>query len=310
MICDIIIKISKSKGLSMQFTIRQLEIFKAVAETGHVTNSCESLGISQSAVSMAIQELETNLDCQLFERRNRKLVLNENGRMLLENAKKILLSLKELEGAFLENDATGSIVVGASMTIGEYIMPNITYQFMQKYPHSKIDLIIANTKEITDGLASGHIDVAFVEGIVQNDKIETRPWREDDLAVVVSNKKVFSKKSYKIEELYDKKWIIREVGSGTRGVFHRFLGDKFSHLNVFLTLGHTEAIKKIVETSDSVTCLSRLAVQTELGDGRLFELQLEGYQLKRELQLAVFKEKYQSKLLKRFVDFVYAYKGK
>lgn len=294
----------------MQFTIRQLEIFKAVAETGHVTNSCESLGISQSAVSMAIQELETNLDCQLFERRNRKLILNENGRMLLENAKKILISLKELEGAFLETDATGSLVVGASMTIGEYIMPNIAYQFMQKYPLSKIDLIIANTKEITDGLVNGNIDIAFVEGIVQNEKIETRPWRQDDLAVVASNKKVFSKKSYKIEDLYTKKWIIREVGSGTRGVFHRFLGDKFANLNVFLTLGHTEAIKKIVETSDTLTCLSRLAVQSELDAGILFELQLEGYELKRELQSAIFKEKYQSKLLKRFVDFVYAYKGK
>lgn len=294
----------------MHFTIRQLEIFKAVAESGHVTNSCESLGISQSAVSMAIQELETNLDCQLFERRNRKLILNENGRLLLDRTKKLLLDLRELEGAFLEDEATGSLVVGASMTIGEYIMPNIVYQFMQKYPSSKIELIIANTKEISDGLINGHIDVAFVEGIVQSEKIETRPWMQDELTVVASDKKVFSKKNYHIEELYDKKWIIREVGSGTRGVFQRFIGEKFNKLNIFLTLGHTEAIKKIVETSDSITCLSKLAVQNELNDGTLFEVVLNDYKLKRELQSAVFKEKYQSKLLKRFVDFVYSYKGK
>lgn len=292
----------------MQFTIRQLEIFKIVAELGHVTNSSEVLGVSQSAISMAIQELETNLNCQLFERRNRKLILNENGRMLLEKIKKILLSLNELESSFLECDSTGRLVVGASMTIGEYIMSQIAYKFMQENPNSKIELIIANTKEITDGLLLGNIDVAFVEGLVQNEKIETTPWREDELAVVASDKNIFNKKSYKLHDLYDKKWILREFGSGTRAIFQRFLGDKFSELNVFLTLGHTEAIKKIVETSDTIACLSKLAIKREIAEGKLFEINIDGYTFKRELQLAVFKEKYQSKLLKKFVDFVYAYK--
>ncbi len=290
----------------MQFTIRQLEIFKAVAETGHVTNSCEGLGISQSAVSMAIQELETNLDCQLFERRNRKLILNENGRMLLDKTKKLLLTLKDLEGAFLENDSAGSIVVGASMTIGEYIMPQIAYKFMQKYPQSKVELIISNTKDISDGLINGNIDIAFVEGIVQSEKLETRAWMQDELTVIASDKKAFPKKSYRIEELYNKKWILREAGSGTRAVFQRFLGDKFANLELFLTLGHTEAIKKIVQGSDSLTCLSKLTIQKELEEGSLFEINLDGYLFKRELQLVIFKEKYQSKLLKRFVDFVYS----
>jgi DNA-binding transcriptional LysR family regulator len=154
----------------MQFTIRQLEIFKIVAESGHVTNSSEILGVSQSAISMALQELETNLQCQLFERRNRRLIINENGRMLLEKTKSILMSLKEIESSILESDSSGKLVVGASMTTGEYIMSQIAYKFMQQYPESKIELIISNTKEISDGLALGHVDVAFVEGAVQNEK--------------------------------------------------------------------------------------------------------------------------------------------
>jgi len=292
----------------MQFTIRQLEIFKAVAESGHVTNSCEGLGISQSAVSMAIQELETNLNTQLFERRNRKLIINESGRLLLDKTQKLLAELKELEGAFLENKISGSLVVGASMTIGEYIMPNIVFDFMQKYPGSKLELKIANTKEVSEGLMSGDIDVAFVEGIIQNDKIELKPWRQDELAVIASNKKLYGKKSYKVEDLYEKNWVLRESGSGTRAVFHKFLGDRFSNLNIFFTLGNTEAIKKIVSQSDCLTCLSKLTVQKELSDGTLIEVPLDGYKFKRELNYAIFKEKYQSRLIKEFVSFVYNYK--
>jgi DNA-binding transcriptional LysR family regulator len=292
----------------MQFTIRQLEIFKAVAESGHVTHSCEGLGISQSAVSMAIQELEMNLNTQLFERRNRKLIINESGRLLFDKTQKLLAELKELEGAFLENKISGSLVVGASMTIGEYMMPNIVFDFMQQNPGCKLELKIANTKEITDGLMAGEIDVSFIEGIVQNDKIELKSWKQDELAVIASNKQLYGKKSYRLEELYDKNWVLRESGSGTRAIFHKFLGEKFSNLNIFFTLGNTEAIKKIISQSDCLTCLSKLTVEKELAEGTLFEVPLDGYKFKRELNYAIYKEKYQSKLLKEFVDFVYNYK--
>lgn len=287
----------------MNFTIRQLEIFKEVATTGHVTNSSEALGISQSAISMALQELESNLQTKFFERRNKKLILNENGRLLLERATELLKELEELENSFLENSVSGKLRIGASQTIGDYIMPPIIYAFMQKYPNAKCELVVANTKEITSQLESGDIDIGFVEGFVSDIKLDTKHWMNDELVVVGSDRKKFDKPEYKIEDLAQKKWILREKGSGTRAIFEDGLGDLFSKLNIYLTLGHNEAIKKIVEQSDSLTCLSRLAVQKELDEGRLFEINIKNLTFKRKLLRLLHKEKYQSKLLKSFIEF-------
>ncbi len=287
----------------MNFTIRQLEIFKEVATTGHVTNSSEALGISQSAISMALQELESNLQTKFFERRNKKLILNENGRLLLERANRLLKEFEELENSFLENNVSGRLRIGASQTIGNYIMPQIIYSFMQKYPEAKCELIVANTKDIISQIESGELDIGFVEGFVHDAKLETKHWMDDELIVVASNKKTFQKEEYRLDEISSFKWILREKGSGTRAIFEEGIGEGFSKLNIFLTLGHNEAIKKIVEQSDSLTCLSRLAVQKELDEGKLFEIKIKNFSFKRKLLRLLHKEKYQSKLLKSFMEF-------
>jgi len=287
----------------VNFTLRQLEIFKEVATTGHVTNSSEALGISQSAISMALQELEANLNTKFFERRNKKLILNENGRLLLDKASSLLKEFEELENSFLEDSVSGKLRIGASQTVGDYIMPALIYAFMQKYPDAKCELVVANTKEIISQIDSGELDIGFIEGHVNDNKIETKLWKEDELVVVASNRKEFAKDEYKIDELCQKKWILREKGSGTRAIFEEALGDSFSKLNIFLTLGHTEAIKKLVEQSEAITCVSRLAVQRELNDGRLFELKIKNYTFKRKLPRLLHKEKYKSKLLKSFMEF-------
>lgn len=287
----------------MNFTIRQLEIFKEVATTGHVTNSSEALGISQSAISMALQELESNLKTKFFERRNKKLILNENGRLLLERANRLLKEFEELENSFLENNISGKLRIGASQTIGDYIMPQLIYAFMQKYPDAKCELVVANTKDILTQLDGGEIDIGFIEGFVSDSKLDSKHWKDDELLVIASNKKKFSKDEYKLDELSNQKWILREKGSGTRAIFEDGLGDDFAKLNIFLTLGHNEAIKKIVEQSDSITCISRLAVQKEIDEGKLFEVKMKNFVFKRKLLRLLHKEKYQSKLLKSFMEF-------
>ncbi len=293
----------------MRFTVRQLEIFKEVATTGHVTNSSEALGISQSAISMALQELEANLGTKFFERRNKKLILNENGRLLLERATAMLKEFEELESSFLEDGISGKLKIGASQTIGDYMMPQLIYAFMEKYPLSKCELVVANTKDIVSMLDSGDVDVAFVEGYVNDQRIDTKHWSDDELVAVVSDKKVFKKDEYKLSELEGSKWILREKGSGTRAIFEEGLGDSFARLNIFLTLGHNEAIKNLVMDTDSVTCLSRLVVQKELDNKKLFEIKIKNFSFKRKLLRLTHKEKYQSKLLKSFLEFSEEFKG-
>jgi DNA-binding transcriptional LysR family regulator len=124
---------------------------------------------------------------------------------------------------------------------------------------------------------------------------------------VASDKKEFPRKKYKIEELYEKKWILREMGSGTREIFRQFLGNHFTKLNIFMTLGHTEAIKRIVSKSEGLCCLSRLAVQKELDEGTLFEIHVEGMSFERDLLQLIYKDKYQSLLLREFIKFAASY---
>lgn len=293
----------------MRFTVRQLEIFKEVATTGHVTNSSEALGISQSAISMALQELEANLGTKFFERRNKKLILNENGRLLLERSTAMLKEFEELESAFLEDGISGKLKIGASQTIGDYMIPQLIYAFMARYPLSKCELVVANTKDIVSMLDSGDVDVAFVEGYVNDQRIDTKHWSDDELIAIVSDKKVFKKDEYKLSELESSKWILREKGSGTRAIFEEGLGDNFPKLNIFLTLGHNEAIKNLVMDTDSITCLSRQVVQKELDGQKLFEIKIKNFSFKRKLLRLTHKEKYQSKLLKSFLEFSEEFKG-
>jgi DNA-binding transcriptional LysR family regulator len=258
---------------------------------------------------MALQELESNLKTKFFERRNKKLILNENGRLLLEKSSLLLKEFEELENSFLENGVSGRLRIGASQTIGDYIMPRLIYAFMQKYPESKCELIVANTKDIIEMIDNGELDIGFVEGLVHGQKLETKQWMDDELLIVASDKEMFKKDEYKLEEISSFKWILREKGSGTRAIFEEGLSEGFDKLNIFLTLGHNEAIKKIVEQSDSLTCLSRLAVQKELDSGALFEIKIKNFVFKRKLLRLLHKEKYQSKLLKSFMEFVENFRG-
>lgn len=287
----------------MNFTIRQLEIFREVALSGHVTNSSEVLGISQSAISMSLQELESNLNTKFFERRNKKLILNENGRMLLEKSTQLLIELERLQNSFLEDSVSGRLKIGASQTIGDYIIPSVIYKFMQKYPNAKCELVVANTKDTASLLENGEIDIGFVEGFVSDPRLDIKQWQEDELVVVASNKKKFSKDEYKIEELVESNWILREIGSGTRAVFEETIGDNASKLNLFLTLSHNEAIKKIVEQSDSLTCISKLVAEKELEEGRLFKLNIKNMSFKRKLLRVLHKDKFHTKLLNSFMEF-------
>lgn len=288
----------------MAITLRQLEIFYTVAKIGHVTNSSEILGISQSAISMALQELEKSLSTKLFERIGRALVLNESGRELYDRAFKVLQDVKAIEDDFLNKEVSGHLIIGASQTVANYILPTIIYRFSKLYPAAKLELRISNTDEIAHMITTGSVDIGFVEGATADPAIEREYLCEDRLAIVTHKDTVIDHTPTDIRDLADKRWIMRERGSGTRKFFEEaILANKFKFSNT-LEIGGFEAIKEILkEESGSFAVISKIAVIDEIRNGTLKEVFINNGDMTREFSIINYKNKFKSKLYNQFVLF-------
>ncbi len=285
----------------MRITLRQIEIFLNVVKSGHLTNVAKEMGLSQSAISMSIKELENILGRPVFDRINKKLVLNEVGRAFYKEVDPIYKKLSDIEYEFQNSENKGMIRVGASTTIVDYLMPSIICSYMSSYPDVKITLKEGNTKEVTEMIKRGEIDVGFVEGFVFGSDIVKEPVGVDELVVVTADRSL-AKPVY-IDELANQRWILREEGSGTREVFLDYIKDKVDQLNIFFELGHTESIKSILVNRQCLTCLSKISVEKEIEDGLLYKVPVKNFDCKRDFLMIYHKDKYHSTLFEKFIYF-------
>ena len=285
----------------MKITLRQMEIFLNVVMHGHLTNVAKEMRLSQSAVSMSIKELETILGRPVFDRINKKLVLNEVGRAFYKEIDPLFKKLADIEYEFKNSENKGMIRVGASTTIVDYLMPTIICSYMSAYPDVKITLKEGNTKEIAEMIKEGSIDIGFVEGFVSGSEIIKEKIGVDELVIVTAQKSLSKPSS--IEELASKRWILREQGSGTREVFLEYIKEKVDTLHIFLELGHTESIKSILMNGECVTCISKIAVEDELKEEKLFKIPVKDFDCKRDFLMIYHKDKYHSALFEKFVYF-------
>jgi DNA-binding transcriptional LysR family regulator len=292
----------------MPITLRKLSVFVKVAETGQVTKASKLLLMSQPAVSMALGELEEAAGGPLFIRRGRRLLLNDRGRFLLEPAQEILRKVANFQNLLEESgkEPRGLLRIGASTTIGNYLLPSLMARFSRLHPGAKASLQVGNTQQIEQSLEQGDIDVGLIEGPSHAPKLKTTPWRDDELVVIAGNEHpMCGEKSVSADILANADWIMREPGSGTREVFEAALMRRVNRINISLELGHTEAIKKAVEAGLGISCLSRLAVERELANGWLVEIQTP-LDLKRALTILLRNDSCQTKLLKSFLALLEA----
>jgi len=285
----------------MKLTLRQMEIFLNVVASGHLTNVAKEMNLSQSAISMSIKELESILGRPVFDRINKRLVLNEVGRAFCKEIEPLFRKLSDIEYEFQNSENKGMIRVGASTTIVDNLMPSIICSYMSSYPDVKITLKEGNTKEITEMIQSGEIDVGFVEGFVSGSDIIREKVGVDEL-IVVSSQKDLCGPCY-IDELADKRWVLREEGSGTREVFLDYIKDKVDNLNIFFELGHTESIKSVLMNRECLACISKISVESELQEEKLYRVKVKNFECKRDFLLIYHKDKYHSTLFEKFLFF-------
>ena len=288
---------------------RKLTIFREVALHLNMTEVANRLYMSQPAVSQTILELEAELGVKLFDRIGRRLYLTQAGEIFLTYVRKTLNTYAEGLRAINEiNQAnTGRLRIGASTTIGIYVLPEIIGSFLKEYPAVDVAIAIENTKYIVERILDNTIDFAFVEGSVDSEEVRVDDFCQDELVLIAHPDHPWARSGVMdLKELKREKLIMRESGSGTREVFEKVLQAENVDCKIAFELGNTEAIKKAVEAGLGVACISQRCVTREVELGKLAVLRFKGLAITRSLNLICHRDKYLSPLFRAFIDFARA----
>ncbi|MEO6029763.1 MAG: LysR family transcriptional regulator [Candidatus Binatia bacterium] len=286
----------------MRYTLRQLEVFLAVARTGSVSRAGDELAMSQSAVSGALADLERQFDVRLFDRLGKRVRLSDLGRALRSRAEAVWDEAHELETALAGHDDTSRLRVGATLTIGNYVAVPLMARYMREKAGALVRLDIANTEEIARRVANFEIDVGLIEGELSHPHLTVTPFRDDELVVFAAPSHPLAKKrSLSDADLRDAQWIVREHGSGTRQAFDRAMTGILPDLHIALELPHTEVIKRAVEAGLGLGCVSRLALVDAFNAGTLKARPVPHRDFRRQFYTVVHRQKHVGAELRRWL---------
>lgn len=285
----------------MRITLRQMEIFAAIARTENVSKAAESLAMSQSAASSALVELERAFDNPLFDRIGKSLHLNSTGEGLLAAVDALLSQARDIE-AVLAGGRLGPLNVGATLTIGNYLATLLLADYLRRNPEASAQLHVANTETIVERLLAFECDLALIEGETSHPDLLGEPWLEDELVICCAPTHPLAEtKTATNKQLAEADWILRERGSGTRGQFERIVGSALESLSIRLELEHTEAIKRAVESGLGITCLSRLTLREAIRRGSLVEICTPQFDMRRTFKLVRHRHRYVSAATRAFL---------
>ena len=288
----------------LRTTLRQIEVFVATAQRGNVTQAGAALGMTQSAASMALADFENQLGARLFDRVGKRLVLNEDGRMLYPRAVEMVERAHDLEQLFGTAGRAVDLKLGASSTVGNYLLPQLIGQFRKQRPGSRFALEVCNTRQVMQRVLHFEVDVGFVEGPCMDPDIEPIFWRSDELAICTRPDDPLAQPGgATIEALRAAEWILREPGSGTREVVEQLLTSQLGDIKLAMELGGTEAIKRAVESGIGISCLPRVALVGAIERGNLVMLDTPFLTLTRALHILLHKQKHRTEGLDSLLAF-------
>ena len=299
-----------------KITLKQLSVFVSIYQTGSTSRASEVLHLSQSAVSSALTELEARLQMPLFERVGRRLNQHPNAHPIYIQAQAILGQSLTLE--HYHKHQAGQIHIGASTTIGNYVLPPLLAKLYEALPDADVDMYIANTQEVVAEVEQLNIDIALVEGMprpVDIKVIEQRVWRTDTLMIFAKrDSKWLTDVGYyndanncyelSIEQLSTLPLLVREAGSGTRQIIDEQLLQHLPNAEVIMAIQQSEAIKHMVSADIGLGCLSQHVIEAELATGKLVQVQVAGIDLSRTWWLVWHKARHQSPIWQSFIDII------
>lgn len=296
----------KKNKPTTRLTLRQLQIFVAVARAGSTMAAAEEIALSQSATSAALNELEALLGGKLFNRVGRRLVLNEHGRSMLPQARWLLDAARAIESQFGKagRSPAPQLRIAASTTIGNYVLPKVIAAYRRKEDAAQITVEIGNTGQVAKAVADFEVDLGFIEGPTTQSQVAVIPWMTDELVIACSPRHSLAMRrgrKLSLAELREATWLLREPGSGTREVVERVLQPHLHRLRTETDLGSAQAIMEAAAEGLGITCLSSHAVGDMVRLKRLVVLETTLPALRRTFYLIHHERRYMSPTLARFI---------
>ncbi|WP_454688992.1 LysR substrate-binding domain-containing protein [Achromobacter aloeverae] len=250
----------------LRITLRQLEVFVAIAKERSTRAAADSVSRSQSAASSALVELEATMATPLFDRRGRRLILNEAGARLLPAAVSLLEQAAEFEGV-LEDYFCGPLKIAATASIAEYLLPEILAKWRTSHPSSPVRVLVSNATGVFDALQNLQADVGFVDNTECRPGMSVASWFGDQMVVVAAVGHPLLKKTVTIDALRSASWAMIESGSGSREAAERWLVEHLGPINIDFEVGAPQAVVALVASGAAVGCLPRYAVARCLRSG-------------------------------------------
>ena len=290
-----------------------LDLLASVASLGSIRQAAIAHGISQPAASTRLRLLEATLGLELLSRTSGGAQLTPAGRVVVQWSQPVLGDLRALltATAALRREGRTQVHVVASMTVAEYLAPEWLVRLATLDPGLHVSLDMANSEQVVELVLEGRAALGFVEGHTRLAGLRSQVLLEDDLVLVVGASHAWARRRTAVspEELSRTPLVVREVGSGTRGVLEDWLGVRNLGLNALVELGSTTAIKRAVEAGAAPAVLSRLAVHAEVRDGRLVTVALGDGELSRSIRAVWSRTEPLSPAAKRVLAHIHAVIG-
>ncbi len=272
------------------------ETFLTLCNSNSFTEAAKLLNITQPAVSQHIKYLEEFYECKLIDTANRKIKLTHQGELLKEFATTVFSDSKHFrENISSVQTATMEFTFGATLSIGEYVMPEILSRLLIRYPEMKIHMSVANTRVLLKRLNNGDLDFIVAEGLFDKSEYDSTLFSIENYIPVCSPKSGFANQEMSFEDITKSRLILRERGSGTREIFENILHKKNYSLHSFeklIEIGNMAAIKKMVSNDLGITFLFEVAAKKEIEDGSLSLINIPGYSEQREFNFVMLKNSF------------------
>lgn len=269
----------------MRYSLKQLAVFDAVADSGSVSLAADKLALTQSATSMSLAQLEKMLGRPLFERQGKQMALTHWGMWLRPKAKRLLQDAQQIEMGFYEQHLlSGHVTLGASQTPAEHLVPDLISIIDNSFPEMRISLKVKSTDSVIQGVLDYKYDLGIIEGRCDDNRLHQEVWCRDHLTVVAAAHHPFARhETVSLAQLEQARWVLREHGSGTRMIFDSSMHHLIEDLDVWREYEHVPVLRSMVENGQYLTCLPYLDVERFIENGQLVALNVPELNMERTL---------------------------